>query len=106
MTFEKNNILTPENRAAIVAYVEQQKQKTLDWVAEDPDNRCGGYAEPEWVIEDLEKWTTVQTLEDYLAYEAWLDYYELYKDKHGIKPRWTSWNEHTESEWKNLIEQL
>lgn len=33
------------------------------------------------------------------AYLSWQNYCELYKDTHGIKPRWTGWQDKTAAMW-------
>jgi len=64
------------------------------------------YAEPESTIETLEKYITVQSFEDYLAYKSWLVYVDMYKEYNGIRPRGTSWSDHTSEEWMSIVENL
>ena len=48
----------------------------------------------------------VKTPADWDALLAWEEYYELYKDRNGISPRWTKWSERTAEEWEKEIELL
>lgn len=47
--------------------------------------------------------TTGEELDQYLAFE---DYVDTYKDVHNIKPRWTRWQDHTAEEWTQMARGL
>jgi len=105
MIKEGTKTISASEKTRIREYLEEQNLKTEAWVAEDPENRWAGLAAVDYIIEDLNKYlcegeTPILSLEDYLCYQEWLNYYEGYKGVHGIKARWTHWTDHTLEEWE------
>jgi len=60
-----------------------------------------------WSIEDVEMFAKeVATPVRYDAWEAFNEYYDIYKDYEGISPKWHTWNERSASEWKEMTADL
>lgn len=61
----------------------------------------------EMIIKDLEEYhpeiTEPNQVDALLEWEA---YYDIYKDVHGISPRWTSYKDRSASEWRESIKAL
>ena len=78
-------------------------QETAEWIAADPTSRGGGM-----LVTDEAHWSEygITTGPQLDAYLAWNDYVDTYKDIHGIKPRWTSWEDDTAVGWANQLKDL
>lgn len=45
----------------------------------------------------------IHTGEELDAYLAWSEWVDIYKETHGIKPRWTSWRDRSSAGWESEI---
>lgn len=45
----------------------------------------------------------IETGEELDAYLAWSEWVDLYKETHGIKPRWTCWRDRSAAGWEAEI---
>lgn len=58
-------------------------------------------------IEDIEEFhPEITEPEQVDALFAWEEYWDAYKDVHGISPRHTSYTDHTAEEWEALNQKL
>lgn len=57
------------------------------------------------LCDDAEHWSNfgIETGDDLDAYLAWSDWVDLYKETHGIKPRWTHWRDRSAREWEAAV---
>jgi hypothetical protein len=64
-----------------------------------------GVADPDAIMDELERYNPgINTFEDYLNYEDYQTFYDMYKDYHGISPRWTTWKD--SDNWSGEIDSL
>ena len=66
-------------------HIRAKNDKTRAWVAEDPDNRWAMLP-----VEDAAHWAEygVHTVAEYELFNARAELWDVYKDIHGIRPRW------------------
>jgi len=91
----------------LLNHVEALNVKAEAWMAEAPEGSfrmAALYDEKD--VKDAEKYHGVTTPAEWDALQAWNDYYDLYKDEHGISPRWTKWSDNTAEGWEELIKEL
>lgn len=53
-----------------------------------------------------EKYYGAKTDADCEAVALWEIYYDLYKDAHDVRPRWTSWTDRSAAEWREVVDRL
>ena len=84
-------------------YLEENKAKTEAWVAEDPEKRFASS-----YTTDLEHWAgyDIHTVEQFQAWEMRTQLWDLYKDIHGIRPRWMNIDEMSDAEIKHETDLL
>ena len=92
-----------KDHQALIAHIKQLNVKTEAWVAEDPGNRWGGM-----VTDDLEHWLGygIETVDQYDRYEVETAHWELYRDIHGIKPRWMDYKSMTVEEIQAEVDSM
>ena len=85
------------------AYLLNEQAATQAWIAEDPENRGAAY-----YTVDLDHWAEagVFSVDDLKRYDAIATYVDMYKDIHGIKPRWINWDEFTTQAIEAKLESL
>jgi len=47
-----------------------------------------------------------ETVDDFKRTLLWEEYWDLYKEEHGIRPRWTKWTDRSLEEWEKTVEEL
>ena len=84
-------------------YLEARNAETEAWVNEDPSNRWAGL-----YVTDLEHWAEygIHTVEQFERHEMIESYYNLYKDFHGIKPRWVDFDSMSNEQVRGVIDSL
>lgn len=84
---------------SLAQYLAERNAATLAWVAEDPTNRWAGT-----YTEDLAHWAEigVLTMRDFLRYEMETQYWDLYKDVYGFRPRGVNFSEWS---YEQLVEE-
>jgi hypothetical protein len=84
-------------------HLAQLNANKVAWVAEDPDNRFTGLYE-----EDPAYWAGigVVTLDDFKRHELKISIWEMYKDVHGVRPRWINFDTMTTEDMENTIDNL
>ena len=87
----------------LINHIKAENAKTRAWIDEDPDNRWAGM-----IVEDLEHWKRmgVTTVEQYEHYMMSMTIYDLYKEVHGIRPRWYDFDSMSYEEMKKLYDGL
>ena len=82
------------------AYLEAQRDKTLAWVAEDPDNRVAATA-----TTDLDHWAQwgITTVYQYQHHEAVTAVFEMHRDIWNFKPSWSDLEEMTLEELESEL---
>ena len=69
------------------------------------ENSWVGVPAVEGIMDDLERFNPgINSLDDYLNWEDYQTYYDVYKDHHGISPRWTNWKD--SDDWDGEISKL
>lgn len=94
-------------KETLTQYVNEQNIKAEAWMKACPEGQfrmAAIYDAKD--IEDAEKYHGVTTPAEWDALRAWEDYYDLYKDEHGISPRWTKWSDNTAEGWEREIKEL
>ena len=89
------------------AHIEKLNEKAKAWMRASPSNgfrMAALYDEKD--IEDAQKYHGITTPAEFDALLAWNDFYDLYKDKHGIRPRHTKWSDNTAEGWELEIRNL
>lgn len=109
-------VVEDEEGGIIPDSVKQQIRDYLEKRVADAEAKNKGYqerGENSWIgvvdadsiMEDLERHNPgISSLEDYLNWEDYQTYYDIYKDYHGISPRWTSWKD--SDDWSGEIDKL
>ena len=88
-------------------FLNNKKAKTEAWVAEDPSNRWATYP-----TTDLAHWAEygIYTIAQYERYNMESTIWDLYKDVHGIRPRWMNFeamsDAELEAEYNSLLVEL
>ena len=87
----------------LINHIKAENAKTRAWIDEDPDNRWAGM-----IVEDPEHWKRmgVTTVEQYEHYMMSMTIYDLYKEVHGIRPRWYDFDSMSYEEMKKLYDGL
>jgi len=91
----------------LLAHIQERNAKTIAWVNEDPDHRGA----TTW-LEDINYWNGqgIYTVADFKRYLIEGDIWDLYKDVHGIRPRWINFDamtlEDLEAFMDGLLEDL
>ena len=87
----------------LINHIKAENAKTQAWIDEDPDNRWAGM-----IVEDPEHWKRmgVTTVEQYEHYMMSMTIYDLYKEVHGIRPRWYDFDSMSYEEMKKLYDGL
>jgi len=49
---------------------------------------------------------TIESLEDFEAYNLWEVYFDMHKDVYGVKARHTHWHDHDAEGWQDAINSL
>jgi hypothetical protein len=47
-----------------------------------------------------------KTVDDFKRILLWEEYWDLYKEEQGIRPRWTKWTDRSREEWEKAVEEL
>jgi len=87
----------------LIAHIEAQNAKTQEWVDADPTNRWAGF-----IVTDPNHWEEygIYTVAQYEHYMAQVDVVEMYKEVHGIKPRWMNMDEMSIEELEAELQSL
>lgn len=87
----------------LLAHIKSLNVKTQEWIDEDPEHRFAGM-----VPESIEFWAQydIYTVTDYERHELTSSYYDLYKDVHGISPRWVNFNQMSTADIKVMYDSL
>ncbi len=87
----------------LLTHIQNLNNEKRAWVAEDPENRWAGM-----LVEDLEFWNKdgIHTAEQFDRYMKIECYINVYKDEHGIKPRWVDWDSVSNEELDNMLENV
>lgn len=94
------------DQLALLAHLEAARDEILAWVEAAP-GRWAGYAPC-----DLDFWAEqgVMSIADYELHDMRSNIWDLYKDVHGIRPRWMNFDEMSADElratYDSLIEEL
>ena len=88
---------------ALEQHIRAENAKRSAWVAEDPDNRCAFLT-----VEDASHWAKygVHTVEQYELFQARAELWDVYKDVHGIRPRWMGIDEMSLAQVQAELESL
>lgn len=105
---EEGGIIPDAVRQQIRSYLEKNlanaEAKNKEY-QDRGENSWMAVADPDAIMGELEKHNPgINTFEDYLNYEDYQTYYDLYKDYHGISPRWTTWKD--SADWSGEIDSL
>jgi hypothetical protein len=70
--------------AALLAHIQAENRKTLEWVSAAPHRFATTH------VEDLEHWNTCEvfTVEDFIKYNLACEIYDGSKEAYGFKPNW------------------
>ena len=91
------------DQIALAAHLNSIKTRTLNWVAEDPDNRWACYP-----VQEVEFWAEqgINSVADYQRSATIENIIDTYKEIHGIKPRWMSFDNMTQEELDSYLDGL
>lgn len=95
-----NIIITDELRDHVNAICAKSKA----WAEAAPEGEFRGYCDYDEadILSYCEHYTKGErclTPEEWDQVQAWEEYYDAYKSENGIRPRWTTWTDHTAEEW-------
>lgn len=91
----------------LIKHIKSLNDETRAWVAEDPENRWAGL-----YVEEADFWAErgITTVEEFEFDSMASTIYDLYKDVHGIRPRWINFDEMSyeelDSMYKSLLDEL
>lgn len=87
----------------LIAMLKEQERKSLAWVAEDPQNR--GTTLPIYELSFLREqgWTSIAA---YNRAQLEAEYWESYKEIHGIRPRWVNFDSLSDERLQQMIQGL
>ena len=87
----------------LTAHIAALNAATLAWVAEDPSNRGAGL-----LVEDESFWASrgIHTVEECERSMAMQVYSDVYKENHGIRPRWVSFEGLSAAEINAMVDAL
>lgn len=90
------------DQIALVAHIEAENAKAQAW-AEEKEGRFAGM-----VVTDPAHWAeqNITTVAQYDHYMASMTHYEVYRDIHGIKPRWMDYDAMTTEEIQAEIDEM
>lgn len=91
------------DQIALRDLLEAEKAKTLAWVAEDPQNRWATYA-----VVDLDHWAEqgITSVAQYERRNTEMFIWDVYKDVHGIRPRFLNMSEMSDEELNEFADRL
>jgi prephenate dehydrogenase len=91
--------ITEQNK--ITAYIKEVNVRLHKLNAEDPNPMTFIFdLSPEAVLKSIKICEpSIETFEEYIQYQAWESYYEMYKDVNGVRPTWTCWKDGPATYW-------
>jgi hypothetical protein len=87
----------------LLSYIKAKNEKTISWVNEDPQNRFATT-----LLEDVDFWNGqgVHTVAQFKRYDMETTIWDLYKDVHGIRPRWLDFDAMSDAELEAFYDSL